>query len=228
MRSASSDPPGGIFDSDSIFATLAPATRARLAAGAVVRTFAAGSTLFRAGTRIGGIYLIVSGSIRIVRSRHGRQYVVHTEEAGGTLGEVACFEGGPLPATAVAIVESRCVLLRESAIRAALEADQAVAWLFLGRLSARVRGLVERLDRRSTQHIPSRLAAYLIERSDVAGPGPFTLGMTQAALAEELGTVREAVVRALAHLCTAGVLHSAGRGRYAIGDRAALAVIGSE
>jgi DNA-binding transcriptional regulator YhcF (GntR family) len=41
-------------------------------------------------------------------------------------------------------------------------------------------------------------------------------------LAEELGTVRELVVRALAQLRDAGLVASAGRGRYVVRDLAAL------
>jgi CRP-like cAMP-binding protein len=100
--------------------------------------------------------------------------------------------------------------------------DPAVAWLFLRRLSARVRELVDRLDRASSQTVPARLAAFLVARSNAAGVLPFTLGMTQAALAEELGTVREVIVRALARLRHAGVIGSAGRGRYVVKDVRAL------
>jgi hypothetical protein len=86
----------------------------------------------------------------------------------------------------------------------------------------RVRELVERLDRVSTQAIPARLAAFLLTRAKSAEALPFTLGLTQAQLAEELGTVRELVVRALAQLRDAGLVASAGRGRYVVRDLAAL------
>jgi CRP-like cAMP-binding protein len=157
-----------------------------------------------------------------VRSRDGRQYVVHTEGRGGTLAEVPFFEGGPLPATAIATEPTRCLILDRDALRNAMRDDPAVAWLFLQRLSARVRGLVERLDRASTQSVPSRVAAFLLSRAQSAGSAPFTLGMTQNTLAEELGTVREVVVRALARLRDAGVIASAGRGRYIVKNLRAL------
>jgi hypothetical protein len=41
-------------------------------------------------------------------------------------------------------------------------------------------------------------------------------------MAEELGTVREVVVRELRRLCSAGVLTRAGRGRYRVADLPAL------
>jgi CRP-like cAMP-binding protein len=221
-------PDGGVtlahsmtLDGLPLFVGLSDATRLRLSAGAVERTFPAGSTLFRAGTAPSGIYVVLSGRVRVVRSRHGRQHVVHSEGPGGTLGEVPFFEGGVLPATAVSTERSRCLLLNGDTLRAVMREDPEVAWLFLRRLSARVRVLVERLDRVATQSIHGRLAAFLVTRAQLSA-GPFTLGLTQAELAEELGTVREVIVRALARLRDGGLIEFAGRGRYVITDRAAL------
>jgi hypothetical protein len=46
--------------------------------------------------------------------------------------------------------------------------------------------------------------------------------MTQAALAAEVGTVREVIVRTLRSLRDRGLIASAGRGRVRVMDRAAL------
>jgi CRP/FNR family transcriptional regulator len=212
----------GSLDSLPLFAGLAAETRRRLIEGSVARTYAAGATLFRAGTEAAGVYVVLSGRVRVIRAREGRQYVVHTEGPGGTLAEVPFFEGGLLPATAVAIEPSRCLVLAREALRGAMRDDPAVAWLFLQRLSGRVRELVDRLDRTATQSIPSRLAAFLLTRGSIDEGKPFGLGMTQAELAEELGTVREVVVRGLARLREADVIAAVGRGRYVIKDRASL------
>ncbi|HLG05897.1 MAG TPA: Crp/Fnr family transcriptional regulator, partial [Gemmatimonadales bacterium] len=192
------------------------ATRQRLWDGGVERRYPAGATLFRAGTAPAGLYVVLSGRVRVSRSRDGRQFVVHTEGPGGTLAELPFFEEGLLPATAVATEPTRCLILNRADLRAIMRDDSAVAWLFLRRLSARVRELVDRLDRASTQGIPARVAAFFLTRSN--HPQPFALGMTQAELAEELGTVREVVVRALAQLRKLGVIAPAGRGRYVVRD----------
>jgi CRP/FNR family transcriptional regulator len=193
-----------------------------MAESAIRHTYAAGATLFRAGTRPKGIYIVLSGCVRVTRSREGRQYVVHTERPGGTLAEVPLFGGGVLPATARASEPTECLVLTRAALEDAMLHDPAVAWLFLRRLSIRVRDLVERLDRASTQSVPARLAAFLLTRGGGDSAKAFHLGMTQNELAEELGTVREVVVRGLARLRDAGVIASTGRGRYVIKDRGAL------
>jgi CRP/FNR family transcriptional regulator len=135
---------------------------------------------------------------------------------------VPFFEEGMLPATATAIDATRCLILNRDTLRSIMREDPDVAWLFLRRLSVRIREVVDRLDRASTQGVPNRLASFLLSRAESTHDQPFTLGMTQLELAEELGTVREVVVRGLAQLRTLGVIGSAGRGRYVIRDVAVL------
>ena len=69
--------------------------------------------------------------------------------------------------------------------------------------------------------VAQRLGGYLLDCSDQSGP-EFGLGQSQANLAEELGTVREVVVRELGRLCVDGTLGRSGRGRFRVRDRGRL------
>ena len=196
-----------------------------LAQHATERRYAVNVALFTAGARPAGLHLVVEGRVRVVRGRGHRRHVVHEEVAGGALGEVPVFAGGTYPATAIAAEPTRCVILPADAIAAAARRDPAVAFVFLRRLAERTRHLVDRLDRFAGQAVAGRLAAHLLVRGRAAGGGPFTLGQTQGELAEELGTVREVLVRELRKLRLAGAIVAAGRGRYRIGDARALALL---
>ena len=55
-------------------------------------------------------------------------------------------------------------------------------------------------------------------RADARGRAVIAIGMTQQQLAEELGTVREVIVRELHALRTAGLVRSLGAGRFEIVD----------
>ncbi|MCA0374887.1 MAG: Crp/Fnr family transcriptional regulator [Gemmatimonadetes bacterium] len=210
------------LDALPLFASLRPATQARLRAVATVRTLAAGATLFRAGEPATGIFIVLEGQVRVVRARDGRQSVVHTEGPGGTLAEVPVFDGGVFPTTAAAVSDVVCLHLHRDALVSIMRDDPEVALLFLRRLSTRVRHLVDRLDRVSTQPVVGRLAALLLARVEETGSPTVSLGMTQAAAAEELGTVREVIVRSLATLRHDGVIATAGRGRVVVRDLEAL------
>ena len=192
-----------------------------LAQKAVERRFATDEVLFSAGTRPAGLYLVLEGRVRVVRG-NARQHVIHAEGPGGTLGEVPLFAGGTLPATAIAAEPTRCALLTRDALLQSIAAEPSVALLLLGRLAARIRDLVGRLDDRSTRSVTARLAEFLLAQSRPPRPERVSLGMTQAALAEELGTVREVVVRALVALRRRGAIAPLGGGRYEITDFEAL------
>ncbi len=211
------------LDALPLFAALSRETRGRLLSASTVRHFAAGATLFRAGEPATGLFVVLEGRVRVLRARDGRQSVIHTEDPGGTLAEIPLFEGGTLPATAEAVTATSCLHIHGDVLTSIMREDPEVALLFLRRLSARVRTLVDRLDRLANQPVMARLAGFLLERAAVADDtGAFTLGMTQAEVAEELGTVREVIVRGLAHLRGEGIIDTLGRGRFAVLDAAAL------
>lgn len=210
-----------------LFADAPPALVAALARrGAEVR-FVANAVLFTAGSAPRGWFVVLEGNVRVVRGGRSRQHVIHTEGPGGTLAEVPLVEGGTHPATAIASTPTRCALFTRDALEAAIAEHPAIAFLIARRLAARVRTLVNRIDDRSARTVDARLAEFLLSRAPVRGSPAISLGMTQHALAEELGTVREVVARKLRELCRRGVLERAGGGRYHIVKRAALGRIAS-
>jgi CRP/FNR family transcriptional regulator len=201
------------------FRALPDAAAATLAANAVRRTFAADETLFLEGSDAGGIFVVLSGEVRVVRTSRGRRHVMHTEGRGGTLGEAPVFDGHPYPATAIAATPVETLYIDRAALDRAIRASPEIAWFFLSRLAGRVRLLVERIDRLATAPVSARLCEYLLDRGSSASN---IVPITQEGLAEELGTVREVVVRTLRMLRERGAIRAAGRGRIEIVDVAAL------
>ncbi len=207
-----------VLESLPLFGALPAETRRQLVLAGSIRTYETGATLFVSGSEPEGVLIVLDGTIRVVRSHSGRQQVVHSETRGGTLAEVPFFSGGTLPATAVAAEPSRCLVLHADALRRLIAADGALATLFLRRLAQRVRVLVDRLDRVAGQHVLARVAGFIRARTLHTNTDVISLGMSQAALAEELGTAREVVVRALAQLRADGIVESIGRGRFRVTD----------
>ncbi|HVE77568.1 MAG TPA: Crp/Fnr family transcriptional regulator [Gemmatimonadaceae bacterium] len=204
-----------------------PAARTLLAGAGECR-FAADEVLYLAGTPAAGLFIVLEGEVRVLRAGGGRPHVLHTEGPGGTLGEVPLFEGTTYPATAIAAEPTRCLVLTRDAVRAAVRADPDVAFALLRRLAARVRLLVERLDQRAGHPTLGRLAALVLARHRAAGGAPFALARSQQEAAEELGTVRELVVRGLRELRARGALRAVGRGRYVVADEGALRTLAGD
>jgi CRP-like cAMP-binding protein len=205
-----------------LFALLDRETRHALGRAAVIRRAPAGSALFRAGAPARGLVLLLEGTVRVVGARQGRQHLVHEAGPGETLGEVPLFAGGGYPATAIARTDCLYAVFPPEVLGSIMRRDTALAWLLLGRLARRVRHLVSRLERNTAWSVESRLAEVLLARQSAAGHDSFTLETGQAALAEELGTVREVVVRTLAEFCRAGLLSRERRGWYRVSDAEGL------
>jgi CRP/FNR family transcriptional regulator len=202
----------------SILDALSPAGRAALLERSIEKTYSAGEVLWIAGDTPAGMTLVVEGKVRIVRGSGGRQTAIHSGEAGSTLGEIPFFTRSTYPATAIAAEPTRCLIITHAAFDHALRVDPELAYVLLDRLSKRVKHLVERVGRLTSHGVTARLAQYLIERAGASTAPTFSLGMTQAELAEELGTVREVIVRALRQLKDAGAIASRASGRFAVVD----------
>jgi CRP/FNR family transcriptional regulator len=191
----------------------------QLAMRSIERRYRVRQCLFRAGDTPAGIHLILEGRVRVVREAEGRRQVLHVEQAGGTLGEVPFFSGGTYPATAIAAEPTRCLLLPRAVITAAIAAHPELAFHLLDRLSRRVRELVERLDALRFTPVGTRLARQLVAHLQRRGTTWIvTLPLTQEQFAEEIGTVREVLVRELRALRESGVIDSSGAGGFRVLD----------
>jgi CRP/FNR family transcriptional regulator len=151
--------------------------------------------------------------------------VLHTERRGGTLGEAPVFDRHPYPASAVAATTVATLYVDRTALERALRMSPEIASFFLARLAGRVRLLLDRVDRLATADVSTRLCAYLVEQA--TRTDALVVVITQESLAEELGTVREVVMRTLRVLRERGIIRAAGRGRIEILDLDALRANGS-
>lgn len=203
-------------------ARLSPELIAALEPVGITLEFTAGDVIFRSGDLPLGLLLVIEGRVRVVREHRGRRRVLHVEERGGSLGEIPLFAGGTYPATAIAAEQSRLLLVRKEELQHVLARHPPLALALLERLARRVRELVTRHDRTETETVAQRLARHLLGRLRPGASGFVSLGMPQRELAEELGTVREVLVRALRALGDDGTLEPLGRARYRVLSAAAL------
>ena len=207
--------------------SLPPATLERIAASAESRRFSPGAILYRAGDAADGLYVILAGRVRVARETRDRIELLHTETVGGVLGEIPVFGGGPFPATATALEATRCACIPIDAVRRLLREDPPFMAFALQGLAQRARTLLTRIDELTALTVGARVAAYVLSRAGESLGDHFTLGMSQEALARELGTAREVVVRALRSLVDAGAIERVGRSRFAVRNMTILRAMAS-
>jgi CRP/FNR family transcriptional regulator len=188
----------------------------QIARGAVERRYAANESLYRAGDPADGLYLVLAGKVLVVRQTALRSELLHTELAGGVLGEIPVFGGGPFPATATAMEPTRCAHVSVTLIERLLRDEPSFARFALRRLARRAQSLLHRIDELTATTIVARLAAFVEQRAAASPSSQFTLGESQSQLATELGTAREVIVRGLAALIDAGAIRRVGRSRFAV------------
>jgi CRP/FNR family transcriptional regulator len=197
---------------------LPPATRRLLLSRASERQFKVDEVIYLAGSEATSLYLVIDGRVRLLRGQAGRAVYIHDELPGGALGEVPLFEGTTYPATAIAAEPTRCLVLDRAVILDAIRQQPDLALAVLARLAGRIRLLVDRLDAAANRSTTARLADFLLVRAETARGRSFTLGNSQQQAAEEIGTVREVVVRGLKAMREQGAIESRGGGRYVVKD----------
>jgi CRP/FNR family transcriptional regulator, dissimilatory nitrate respiration regulator len=190
----------------------------RIVDAAALKRYPRRSVLFRAGEQPAALHFVLSGRVRVARRVADGSSVLHFEEAGGVLGEIPVFGGGPYPATATATESVRCGVLASEVVERLLREEPEFARFAIRRLAGRARVVLERLDELSSYTVTARLARHLIVLADAAPYRELALGMSQASLADRLGTAREVLVRSLRALCDAGAIRRVGRSRFVVAD----------
>jgi CRP-like cAMP-binding protein len=191
---------------------LPAAERVELARVSQLRQVARGERVFAEATPATGIFLIVSGRVRLVRtSFDGREQVLHEEGPRATLAEVPVFDGGGYVATAIATEDATVLMVPRAALLRALASRPSSALAVIAVLAARVRKLATLASDLSFKPVVDRLAAYLLRESERTGTLTVVLPDTREELSSHIGTVREQASRALSQLARAGVIDVRGR-----------------
>ena len=211
-----------------LFAELDEPAIARLAERCVARTVGAGHVLFTTGQECRGLYIIESGRVRIYRTNpEGREQVLHIEGPGGAVAELPLFDGGPYPASAVTLEETRLVFLPRADFEYLYRTHPDIAHAIIRALGRRLRHLVHLTETLAFRDVAARLALLLVgyaERSGRHTPDgiELTLDRTQEELALEIGAARESVSRAMKQLRRKGLIRPIDRDRLLVPDLSRL------
>jgi CRP-like cAMP-binding protein/Fe-S-cluster-containing hydrogenase component 2/thioredoxin reductase len=88
-----------------------------LLAGAELKSFASGATLFEEGSAPDGLYLLRRGSVTVSRKLGGHEVVLSYVAAGNYVGEMALLTDAPRMATVRAAVAAEAIVLESTAFK---------------------------------------------------------------------------------------------------------------
>lgn len=210
-----------------LFADLSEKELCVLAEHTVSHRVTAGEQIFSEGDPCQGFFVVESGEVKIYKTApSGREQVLTIERAGDSVAELPVFDGGPYPASAIAM--SDCVLLFVSKrdFRTLVLEHPEVGLKVLKTVGSRLRRLVGLIEELSFTTIRGRLAMLLVRLVKSEGQSTergqeVTLPPNQD-LAAQIGTVRELVSRNLSRLQVEGLIRLDGK-RMIVPDLEALA-----
>ena len=198
--------PGQILKDTPLFAALNETELASLASRCGVRSYAGGELIFSEGEPCSGLYILVTGRVRIFKtSASGREQVLSVEGPGASVAELPVFDGGPYPASVSALEPTEALFVSRSDLRAMCLEKPEVALKLLQVVGARLRRLVGIIEELSFTTVRHRLISWILRQTKTEGrPSAegvvFTLQASHQELATHIGTVRELVTRNLARL----------------------------
>ncbi|MDP6347330.1 MAG: Crp/Fnr family transcriptional regulator [Dehalococcoidia bacterium] len=155
------------------------------------------------------VYFVASGSVKVIRnSPEGRELVLRIMRKDETFNEVPVFDGGPNPATVVALEPIRLYAIPVDKMGEIIRLYPQVAMNILRIFGHRLRQMVTLAEDLSFRHVMGRLAKVLLENVVDREDGP---RLTQQDMAAMVGTAREMVSRSLRSLEDMGAIKSEGR-----------------
>ena len=183
-----------------------------LAARSVRKLFSTSELLFSEGEPCNGLHIIARGKVRLFKtSVNGREQVLSVNVSGESVAEIPVFDGGPYPASAVALEETEIVFISRRDFNAYCLEHPEVPLKVLTVVGARLRNLVGIIEELSFTTIRQRLISTLLKLAQSEGRKTargieFQLPASHQELANQLGTVRELISRNLMRLQAEGLL----------------------
>jgi CRP-like cAMP-binding protein len=162
-----------------------------------------GEALFDQGDESDGLYLIVSGLVRIyLTADDSREATINLLEDGEVIGEMALLDGLPRSAGAAALVETRLIFIPREPFLEQLDGSPKLARQIILMLCERLRSANAHFDQAIFHDLRHRLIVLLRHLALVHGRveeemAVVELDLTQGALAQMLGASREAVNKQL-------------------------------
>ena len=205
-------PLANVLKQSQLLASLSEPELQQLAARTLRKYFSAGELLFSEGDPCHGLHIVSVGKVRIFKtSEGGREQVLGLEGPGATVAELPVFDGGPYPASVIAVEETEIAFISRRDFRAYCMEHPEVAMKVLAVVGARLRRLVGIIEELSFTTVRQRLISVLVKTAQAEGrPNEqgieFMLPGSHQELANQLGTVRELVSRNLTRLQAEGLI----------------------
>ena len=216
-----------------IFRDVAPANLGPLIKQCGVMSAPRGTTIIERGARLPGVFGLAYGSVKLgLRGQDGEERVLQLVSPGQTFGEAKSLLGRPGHREAIALADSKLVVIPVAAIFALMDREPRFARTMALLLAERTLEMLAEVES-AMQRGAQRLAAYLgalAESPEGNGNGNggtlVRLPVSKTLVAARLGVKKETLSRLLRQFAAEGVIEVSRR-EISILDRDALTKLSS-
>jgi CRP/FNR family transcriptional regulator, cyclic AMP receptor protein len=183
-----------------------------LAERGVTRTFPANAVIVNEGDTTDGLYVVLSGKVKVFLSNeNGKEVILNVEGPGEYFGEMT-LDGGTRSASVMTLEPSRFLVVPRSDLEAFVAAHPDFAMGLIRKLIARVRVLTNNVKSLALQDVYGRVTRLLQELA-VKQDGKMVVAekLTQMEMASRIGASREMVSRIFKDLARGGYIETAGK-----------------
>jgi CRP/FNR family cyclic AMP-dependent transcriptional regulator len=195
-----------------LFDRVDDATLAIVADSLRVRRFRRNEIIFHQGDPGDSLYVIESGSVKIVLpSPEGEEAIIATLRGGDFFGELALLDGAPHSATATALEPTQILVLSRDRFLRLVDSEPDLRRALLASLAGELRRLTSHVEDLHFLDLAGRLAIRLVRLAREAAPESRTnvrldWPYTQMDLAGMIGGTRQSVNRLLSDLVDEGLV----------------------
>ena len=213
----------GVLANVELFRGLCPPQLRSLARQCWVVSAKRGAVVASRDVRLPGVFALAYGSVQLMLGGAGEQRrLIRLVSAGETFGKATALLGLPSSYDAVALADSKLIVIPSAAVMALMEREVPFARAMVTALARSNARLLGELEAATLQRSAQRLAGYLDSLADGAtGDCTVRLPVSKTVVAARLGVKKETLSRLLRELADDGVIAVAQR-NIAILDRPRL------
>jgi CRP-like cAMP-binding protein len=211
----------------SLYRGLSEEDRQRLAEVALVKAWEKGETIFNEGDPSDFLLTVLAGRVKIVKLQpSGKEVILEIFGPGDPVGTVVAYEGRPFPATAIALENTSCLLVRRGPFFGLLEKHPSLVRGLLSAFTRRIVELAQRIPEVAGARVETRFAHLFLKLADRVGQARGTsvfipMALSRQELADLTGTTIETCIRLMSRWGKEGVIDTEKDG-FVLIDRAGL------
>jgi CRP/FNR family cyclic AMP-dependent transcriptional regulator len=211
-----------------LFSSFSDQQLADLASWVQHRSYPRGAAILRAGEETDGLYMILSGRVKVlIPDEEGHEVILTVMGAQEFVGEMGLLDGLPSSATVEALEPCEMLRLPRAAFLSCLEGNGEVAMLVLRNLVRRLRDADRQIESLALIDVYGRVARLIIDMAEeIDGQWVVQRAPPKQEIARMIGASREMVSRVVKDLQEKDLIRTDKR-KIIVLDRKSMAQRGS-